>query len=274
MYATAMALAVAVAVWFVWTAPPLPMPQCAEVVTPMDVVRGALVRDPQKSIIDLWNCLREYKKDHWWHTTAGIWGTYVVFKIFGPFGAGTSMVLSVLIGALYDEWAEPFAQYSLLAHLLGVSGEVCGGVGGWLMSYAIGREILLHFAAEKMARLKQEMDKFDGSLFRYMLFLRISPLFPNWFVNYSTAIIGMPFLYFLVASALAIQPATCMSIAMGGMLRDVGETGLDIAKMAKRGSMMAATMGLLSLPLIPSDDWAKGMVRIKKALGFGKKKAN
>jgi len=272
MYVAAMALAVAVAVWFVWTAPPLPMPQCAEIVTPMDVVRGALVRDPQKSIIDLWNCLREYKKDHWWHTTAGIWGMYVVFKIFGPFGAGTSMVLSVLIGALYDEWAEPFAQYSLLAHLLGVSGEVCGGVGGWLMSYAIGREILLHFAAEKMARLKQEMDKFDGSLFRYMLFLRVSPLFPNWFVNYATAIIGMPFLYFSVASTLAIQPAACMSIAMGGMLRDVGETGLDIAKMAKRGSMMAATMGLLSLPLIPSDDWAKGIARFKKALGFGKKK--
>eukprot|EP00439_Symbiodinium_sp_Y106_P045768 s1477_g5.t2 len=31
----------------------------------------------------------------------------VIFKIFGPFGAGTSVVLSVLIGALYDEWAEP-----------------------------------------------------------------------------------------------------------------------------------------------------------------------
>merc|ERR1712113_151453 len=159
----------------------------------------------------------------------------------------------------------------LLAHLLGVSGEVCGGVGGWLMSYAIGREILLHFAAEKMARLKQEMDKFDGSLFRYMLFLRISPLFPNWFVNYSTAIIGMPFLYFLVASTLAIQPAACMSIAMGGMLRDVGETGLDLGKMAKRGTIMACTLGVLSLPLIPADDFAKGMARVKRVLGLSKK---
>merc|ERR1712048_851779 len=96
---------------------------------------------------------------------------------------------------------------------------------------AIGREILLHFAAEKMATLQGEMNKFQGSLFRYMLFLRVSPLFPNWFVNYSTALIGMPFSYFFVASLLAIQPAATMSIAMGGMLRDVGETGLDLAKM-------------------------------------------
>merc|ERR1719512_354837 len=114
------------------------------------------------------------------------------------------------------------------------------------MSYAIGREILLHFAAEKMATLQREMDKFQGSLFRYMCFLRISPLFPNWFVNYATALIGMPFSYFILASTLAIQPAACMSICMGGMLRDVGETGLDLAKLAKRGGMMAMTMGLVS----------------------------
>merc|ERR1719436_1985446 len=109
----------------------------------------------------------------------------------------------------------------------------------------------MYFAKEKMDRLASEMDKFKGSQFRYMLFLRISPLFPNWFVNYSTALIGMPFSYFFVASTLAIQPAACMSIAMGGMLRDVGETGLDLAKLAKRGGMMAGTMALLSMPLIP-----------------------
>merc|ERR1712190_238083 len=118
--------------------------------------------------------------------------------------------------------------------------------------------------------LQREMDKFQGSLFRYMLFLRVSPLFPNWFVNYSTALIGMPFSYFVVASTLAIQPAACMSIAMGGMLRDVGETGLDLTKLAKRGGMMAGTLGVLSIPLIPADDFAKGMARVKRFCGCGK----
>jgi len=265
LYGLFMALAVAGVVYFVRTAPPLPEAQCAEIVTPMDVVRGRLVKEPQKSIVNLWNCLREYKKDHWWHTTAGLWGIYVIFKIFGPFGAGTSMVLSVLIGALYDEWAEPNTHYSLLAHFLGVSGEVCGGAGGWIMSYCIGREILLHFAAEKMATLQKEMEKFKDSMFRYMLFLRVSPLFPNWFVNYSTALIGMPFWCFAVASTLAIQPAACMSIAMGSMLRDVGESGLDLVKLAKRGGLMAATMMVLSVPLIPAEDWKKGGERLQSA---------
>jgi hypothetical protein len=237
----------------------------------MDIIRGKLVREPQKSILDLWNCLKEYKKGNWWHTTAGIWGTYVVFKIFGPFGAGTSMVLSILIGALYDEWPEPNTKYSLLAHLLGVTGEVCGGAGGWIMSYAIGREILLHFASEKMQILKKEMDKYEGSMFRYMLFLRVSPLFPKWFVNYATALVGMPFFFFVAASTLAIQPAAIMSISMGGMLREAGETGLDLVKMGKRGGAMAATMAVLSLPLIPAEDYKnayrKFRARLDRVLG-------
>merc|ERR1711879_484220 len=122
LYVVFMICAVCGVVAFVRTAPPLPQAQCSEIVGVMDVIRGQLVREPKKSILDLWNCLREYKRDHWWHTTVGLWGIYVLFKVFGPFGAGTSMVLSILIGALYSEWAEPFTQYSLLAHFLGVSG--------------------------------------------------------------------------------------------------------------------------------------------------------
>merc|ERR1712217_59170 len=114
-------------------------------------------------------------------------------------------------------------------------------------------------------------DKFKGSQFRYMLFLRVSPLFPNWFVNYSTALIGMPFSYFFIASVLAIQPAACMSISMGSLLGEVGETGLDLGKMAKRGSMMALTLGVLSLPLMPADDLAKGVGRIKRLFGLASK---
>jgi len=269
-YGLAMLLAILGAIYFFQTAPPLPKEHCSEIVTFTDVLKGKLVSQPKQSILGLWTCLREYKRDNWWHLTGGLWGTYVIFKIFGPFGAGTSMVLSVLIGALYGEWAEPLVGYSLLAHCLGVTGEVCGGCGAFLMSRVIGREILLHFASEKMQKLKQEMDKFQGSLLRYMLFLRVSPLFPNWFVNYATAIIGMPFPYFFLASSLAIQPAACMSISMGSMLRDVGETGLDLVKLGKRGGMMATTMALLSLPLIPVEDLKSGWAKFKSFFGMGR----
>lgn len=274
LYGTFMACAGLGGYYFASTAPPLPQPQCAEIVGVSDILSGQLVKDPKKSILDLWLCLREYKKENWLHTTVGIWATYATFKVFGPFGAGTSMVLSILIGALYDEWTEPYLQYSLFAHLLGVSGEVIGGAGGWIMSYAIGREILLHFAREKMDVLEQQKQKMAASvgLFRYMMFLRISPLFPNWFVNYATALIGMPFAYFVICSSLAIQPAAFMSISMGKLLREAGEQGLDLGKMAKQGSMMAVTMFVLSAPLIPAEDYKSFFARVKSLCGRGNKK--
>lgn len=267
-YAVVLILCIMGGWYFVQTAPPLPEAYCADTVTLMDVVRGRLVKEPSESILGLWNCLREYKKDHWWHATVGLWGTYAIFKVFGPLGAGTSMVLSVLIGALYHEWAEPLTGYSLLAHLLGVSGEVLGGVGGFLMSKAVGGQVLWHFAESRMKTLQAETKKYEGSMFRYMLFLRVTPLFPNWFVNYSTALIGMPLSYFIAASILAIQPAATMSIAMGGMLREAGESGLDLAKMTKRGAMMAITMFVLSLPLVPAEDRKKSFNRFRRMVGM------
>lgn len=216
------------------------------------------------------------------------------------------MVISILIGALYDEWTIALGglRYSLLAHLLGVSGEVCGGVGGYAMSFLVGREILLKFAAEKMGTLQTKMREYEGSLFRcarppsarraavgascvlrvfsrvprtlgrvlvprrYMLFLRVSPMLPNWFVNYGTPLVDMPLSYFVAASLIAIQPAAAMSIAMGAMVREAGEAGLDLATFARRGAAMACTTFALSLPLIPAGDMRAAADRVRRSLGM------
>lgn len=270
-YAVAVVLALLGFTAFVKSAPPLPDASCANIITPMDIVAGALIREPKTSILNLWTCLRDYKQDNWWTTTLGLWGTYATFKVFGPLGAGTSMALSILIGALYHEFAEPIMSYSLMAHFLGVSAEVFGGWGGFLLSRCVGREILLRFAPDRMRLVQDKMDKFKGSLFRYMLFIRVSPLVPNWFVNYSSGVLGMPSMYFVSASLLAIQPACCMSMCMGGMLRELGETGLDLAEFARRGGIMGGVMFVLSLPLIPAEDYAAYKARFRKLLGFGEK---
>ena len=38
------------------------------------------------------------------------------------------------------------------------------------------------------------------NLFWYMLFLRLTPLIPNWFVNLGSPLVGMPYVYFIVAT--------------------------------------------------------------------------
>jgi uncharacterized membrane protein YdjX (TVP38/TMEM64 family) len=38
------------------------------------------------------------------------------------------------------------------------------------------------------------------NLFWYMLFLRLTPLIPNWFVNLGSPLVNMPYRYFLTAT--------------------------------------------------------------------------
>jgi uncharacterized membrane protein YdjX (TVP38/TMEM64 family) len=38
------------------------------------------------------------------------------------------------------------------------------------------------------------------NLLWYMLFLRLTPLIPNWFVNLGSPLVGMPYVYFLTAT--------------------------------------------------------------------------
>lgn len=33
-----------------------------------------------------------------------------------------------------------------------------------------------------------------------MMFLRLTPLIPNWFVNLGSPLVGMPYIYFIVAT--------------------------------------------------------------------------
>lgn len=40
----------------------------------------------------------------------------------------------------------------------------------------------------------------ENNLFWYMMFLRLTPLIPNWFVNLGSPLVGMPYLYFIIAS--------------------------------------------------------------------------
>ena len=48
-----------------------------------------------------------------------------------------------------------------------------------------------------------------------MLFLRFTPLCPNWFVNIASPIAGMPILHFAVGTLLGLMPLNIIHINAG-----------------------------------------------------------
>ena len=41
-------------------------------------------------------------------------------------------------------------------------------------------------------------------MFYHFLFLRVTPILPNWLINVSSPIVGVPFLYFSVGTFLGM----------------------------------------------------------------------
>ena len=60
------------------------------------------------------------------------------------------------------------------------------------------------------------------------MFLRLSPICPNWFLNASSAVVGVPFYIFASATVVGIMPYTLILIKTGLMLDEVSHIGFDL----------------------------------------------
>lgn len=68
------------------------------------------------------------------------------------------------------------------------------------MSAAIGKHLVIKAFPKLINDMNKRIEDNKENLIYYMLFLRISPLLPNWFINVSAPIVGIPYSYFLFAT--------------------------------------------------------------------------
>ena len=61
---------------------------------------------------------------------------------------------------------------------------------------------------------------------RYLLFLRLMPIFPFWLVNLAPAILGVRFRVFILTTSFGIFPGTFIVAAIGQKLRLISEPSL------------------------------------------------
>jgi len=59
------------------------------------------------------------------------------------------------------------------------------------------------------------------------MFLRLTPLVPNWFLNVSSASVGVPFWVFSLTTFVGLIPYTTILVKTGLMLDSVSHIGFD-----------------------------------------------
>ena len=68
------------------------------------------------------------------------------------------------------------------------------------MSYELARSLVIRKFPALFTKFNGMVSAHRHNMFWYMLFLRFTPLVPNWFVNLASPLVGMPYLYFLTAT--------------------------------------------------------------------------
>lgn len=160
----------------------------------------------------LGNVLSRYKEQYYGQVLAGFICVYTFLQTFAIPG---SIFLSIISGFLFPF---PLALFSVC---------FCSATGAsfcYLLSYLVGRKLVWHCLPDRAAQWSAKVDSHRSNLLSYILFLRITPFLPNWFINIVSPVIGVPLFPFWVGSFFGVAPPSFIFIQAGTTLQQLTST--------------------------------------------------
>ncbi|GJQ65181.1 hypothetical protein Trydic_g17306 [Trypoxylus dichotomus] len=136
--------------------------------------------------------LNRYKKDHYYSVLSGVFLSYIFLQTFAIPG---SLFLSILSGFLFN-------FYTALILLL-------------------GRRLVWLYFPEKAREWAIIVNKHRENLLNYIIFLRVTPFLPNWFINLTAPVIGVPLVPFALGTFVGVAPPSFVAIQAGQTLHDM-----------------------------------------------------
>jgi uncharacterized membrane protein YdjX (TVP38/TMEM64 family) len=124
-------------------------------------------------------------------------------------------MLSVLGGALWGSW-NALALVSLCS---GIGATIC-----YLLSCYLGQRVIQNYFSERMKRLNEQLNAHRKELFSYIIFLRVTPLLPNWFINIASPHLGVGVGVFYWATFFGVIPLTFIHVHAGETIHIFSET--------------------------------------------------
>ncbi|XP_074638928.1 transmembrane protein 41B-like isoform X2 [Acropora palmata] len=162
-------------------------------------------------------------------------GFIVIYIFLQTFAIPGSIFLSILSGFLF-----PFPLALFLVCL-------CSSVGAsfcYLLFYLVGRKLVQHYMPDRVNQWREQVNHHKDNLLSYIIFLRITPFLPNWFINICSPVIGVPLSYFFIGTFVGVAPPSFGFISAGVELYVLTTTG-DV--MSVKSVMIVVVCALLSL---------------------------
>ncbi|XP_003437095.2 transmembrane protein 41 homolog [Anopheles gambiae] len=138
-----------------------------------------------------------------------MFGIILVYIFLQTFAIPGSLFLSILSGFLYSF---PVAL-TLVCFCSALGATLC-----YLLSQLVGRRLVKYYFPERAHHWAKQVDRHRDDLLSYMLFLRMTPFLPNWFINLVAPVIGVPLYPFALGTFLGVAPPSFIAIQAGKTL--------------------------------------------------------
>lgn len=125
------------------------------------------------------------------------------------------MFLSILCGFLFSF---PVAL-ALVCFCSAIGATMC-----YLLSQLVGRRLVRHFFPARADEWAAQVERHRDELLSYMLFLRMTPFLPNWFINLVAPVIGVPLVPFAVGTFIGVAPPSFLAIQAGKTLQTMSSS--------------------------------------------------
>jgi uncharacterized membrane protein YdjX (TVP38/TMEM64 family) len=151
----------------------------------------------------------------------------------------------------------------LFGVLLGTLAAIAGATLGATVVFLIARSAVGDTLSERAGPWLAKLSKgFQKDALSYMLFLRLVPAFPFWFVNIAPAVLGVPLRTFVLGTLVGIIPATVAFALTGAGLNSVilatknehaacvAQKGADACRLEIHASLLLTEELMLALALV------------------------
>jgi len=152
---------------------------------------------------NLGKVLHNYKDTHYYQVLLCYFSTYIFLVTFSVPG---STSLSVLAGFLYPS--------SVAIFFVCLSSAV-GAVLCFQLADALGRVFVEKYLKERLESWRKQVDQNSGDIMSYLLFLRITPFLPNWFINIASPQLQINVWKFFWATFIGVAPLQFIAVSSG-----------------------------------------------------------
>lgn len=153
--------------------------------------------------------LKKYSRGHPLYVVVLFVSAYIYKQTFAIPG---SVFLNLMAGAIFGIWV----GFPLTCLLSAVGASCC-----FFLSKLMGRDHIIRFFPDKVSVLQAKVRENSDRLLYFLLFIRLFPMTPNWFINITAPVLNIPIHLFFISVLIGLMPYNFICVQTGVILRDL-----------------------------------------------------